>query len=401
MGGRLKLGQILLSKELISPEQLAAALGEQERWGSRLGMTLVRMGFVEEEALIRVLAGQLRLPVARIRGKSVNSEVLEFVPVELAEKYRCLPLFVREEGGAKTLFLAMEDPSDLEALDDLSFQIGEKLRPVLVAPTELEDALQRHYHGAALMGPADALPPVRVSQPRRPDPEDAETAPELPPLDPLLDPGPEPAAFGFGSGARSWRASRDGTGSECRAGLRGALGPRALAGPGAAGDPARPRAAPGGEGRHHPGRVRGALAEHRLTGAPRGLATARGAKLDTVRSRSHISSARRHQRREVAMRLEYGFQLSEIEVPRFSVEVVEGIGKLFTLATLVLNVLETKPKVEIVFHGLNPGDPEAKIDAFKEIVSGSETGAELRYEFGKGGQIPGSSSSFRWITVST
>jgi hypothetical protein len=101
------------------------------------------------------------------------------------------------------------------------------------------------------------------------------------------------------------------------------------------------------------------------------------------------------------MRLDYGFELSEIELPRFSVEVVEGIGKLFTLATLVLNVLETKPKVEIVFHGLNPGDPEAKIDAFKEIVSGSETGAELRYEFGKGGQIPGSSSSFRWITVLT
>ena len=167
MGGRLKLGQILLSKELISPEQLAAALGEQERWGSRLGMTLVRMGFVEEEALIRVLAGQLRLPVARIRGKSVNSELLEYVPVELAEKYRCLPLFVREEGGAKTLFLAMEDPSDLEALDDLAFQIGEKLRPVLVAPTELEDALQRHYHGATLMGPTDALPPVRVSPPQR------------------------------------------------------------------------------------------------------------------------------------------------------------------------------------------------------------------------------------------
>jgi type IV pilus assembly protein PilB len=193
VGGRLKLGQILLSKELISPEQLASALGEQERWGSRLGMTLVRMGFIEEEALIRVLAGQLRLPVARIRGKSVNSDVLEFVPVELAEKYRCLPLFVREEGGAKTLFLAMEDPSDLEAMDELAFRIGQKLRPVLVAPTELEDALQRHYHGATLMGGCtDALPPVRVSQ--RPDPEEAETAPELPPLDTLLAPELEPSA---------------------------------------------------------------------------------------------------------------------------------------------------------------------------------------------------------------
>jgi hypothetical protein len=100
------------------------------------------------------------------------------------------------------------------------------------------------------------------------------------------------------------------------------------------------------------------------------------------------------------MRLEYGFELSGVEVPRFSVEAVEGIGKLFTLATLVLNVLETKPKVEIVFHGLNPEDPEAKIEAFKEIISGSETGGALRYELGKGGRIPGSSSSFRWVTVS-
>ena len=101
------------------------------------------------------------------------------------------------------------------------------------------------------------------------------------------------------------------------------------------------------------------------------------------------------------MRLEYSFELSKVEVPRFSVEAVEGIGKLFTLATLVLNVLETKPKVRIVFHGLNPEDPESKIAAFKEIIAGSENNPEVRYELGRGGRIPGSSSSFRWITLST
>ncbi len=101
------------------------------------------------------------------------------------------------------------------------------------------------------------------------------------------------------------------------------------------------------------------------------------------------------------MRLEYGFELSDIRVPRFSVEAVEGIGKLFTLATLVLNVLETKQKVKIVFHGLNPEDPEVKMEAFKEIIAGSESSPEIRYELGKGGRIPGSSSSFRWVTVST
>jgi hypothetical protein len=101
------------------------------------------------------------------------------------------------------------------------------------------------------------------------------------------------------------------------------------------------------------------------------------------------------------MRLEYGFELSDIQVPRFSVEAVEGIGKLFTLATLMLNVLEKKKKVEIVFHGLNPEEPEHKLQAFKEIVRGSATAGELRYELGSGGHVAGSSSYFRWVTVST
>ena len=100
------------------------------------------------------------------------------------------------------------------------------------------------------------------------------------------------------------------------------------------------------------------------------------------------------------MRLEFGFELSKVEIPRFSVEAVEGIGKLFTLAALILNVFETKEKVEIVFHGLNPEDPEKKIAAFKDIVSSSETGSELNYRPGAGGQVPGSSSYFRWIMVS-
>ncbi|MEE9608316.1 MAG: hypothetical protein V3U03_11315 [Myxococcota bacterium] len=100
------------------------------------------------------------------------------------------------------------------------------------------------------------------------------------------------------------------------------------------------------------------------------------------------------------MRLEYGFELSNVEVPRFSVEAVEGIGKLFTLATLVLNVLDLKPRVEIVFHGLNPEDPEKKIAAFKEIVGSSETARSVSYAVGNGGRVTGSSSYFCWMVVS-
>jgi hypothetical protein len=99
------------------------------------------------------------------------------------------------------------------------------------------------------------------------------------------------------------------------------------------------------------------------------------------------------------MRLEYTFALSDVPVPRFAVEAVEGIGKLFTLATLVMNVLTIKSRVEIVFHGLNPEDPGRKIDAFREIAKTSEAGGELRFVIGHGGRIPGSSSYFQWLHV--
>ncbi|MAE93928.1 MAG: hypothetical protein CL910_04650 [Deltaproteobacteria bacterium] len=99
------------------------------------------------------------------------------------------------------------------------------------------------------------------------------------------------------------------------------------------------------------------------------------------------------------MRLEYNFELSGVTTPRLSVEAVEGIGKLFTLATLVLNVLDARQEVELVFHGLNPDDPGRKLEAFKQIIEGAASGPELVYELGNGGAVPDSSSYFQWVTL--
>jgi hypothetical protein len=99
------------------------------------------------------------------------------------------------------------------------------------------------------------------------------------------------------------------------------------------------------------------------------------------------------------MRLEFNIEIDRVEVPRFSVEAVEGIGKLFTLATLVMNVLEQKERVEIIFHALNPEDPQRKIGAFGEILTSCEGLGAVRVEEGKGGRIEGSSSYFQWVSV--
>ncbi len=99
------------------------------------------------------------------------------------------------------------------------------------------------------------------------------------------------------------------------------------------------------------------------------------------------------------MRLEYRIELSEVGVPRFSVEAQEGIAKLFTLATVVFNVLETKSEVEIVFHGLNREDPDRKIEAFREIIESVPSERPLLFESRVAGQIGTSSSYFKWVRL--
>lgn len=100
------------------------------------------------------------------------------------------------------------------------------------------------------------------------------------------------------------------------------------------------------------------------------------------------------------MRLEYKLELTQVAVPRFSVEAQEEIGKLFTLATLVFNVLEARPKVEIVFHGVNEVDPARKIAAFREIVESVGGEEHVGFEEGPSGRIGDSSSYYQWLSVS-
>ncbi|HBZ70280.1 MAG TPA: hypothetical protein DEP35_11320 [Deltaproteobacteria bacterium] len=134
----------------------------------------------------------------RLADKKPSPETIGLVPAELAEKYGCLPLFTKREGGANTLYIGIEDPSDLKALDELSFRIGMKVKPVLVGPSELREAIARIYHhrgsgeaeetgsiAETLFEPGDTAPvldpPLAASPPaeRRPAPPTPAREPEL------------------------------------------------------------------------------------------------------------------------------------------------------------------------------------------------------------------------------
>ena len=149
MSEKPRVGEILVRAGVIDELQLSSALGEQSRWGRRLGVTLIKMGMVEEGHLVRALAKQLDLPVASLAGKRISDDVIALVPMRVASEHGVIPLFVKKEGETGQLFLGMEDPSNLAVLDDLSFRTGMEIHPVMVGPSELGEAMDRYYLGSS------------------------------------------------------------------------------------------------------------------------------------------------------------------------------------------------------------------------------------------------------------
>jgi type IV pilus assembly protein PilB len=142
-----KLGELLVEVGLIDEFQLAAALGEKGRWGNRLGETLVQLGYVTEMALVRTLSRHYGIPGIHLEGKQIEPEVLSLLTLEVAEEYRCIPLFKKRVSGGEILYLGMAHPEDLRIIDDVSFRAGMPVRPVVVGPLQLEAAIAAFYRG--------------------------------------------------------------------------------------------------------------------------------------------------------------------------------------------------------------------------------------------------------------
>lgn len=146
------LGTLLLAETRLTPAQLEEGLARQRTSGARLGATLVRLGFVDEEDVAGALGLQLGLP--HMRGPlTPSTAALALLPHDQALHFRVVPI----NSSGRTLTLAMEDPLDLQAVDDLRFQIGRRIDPVVAAPGAIQEALDCHY-GPTLQAAVDALP---------------------------------------------------------------------------------------------------------------------------------------------------------------------------------------------------------------------------------------------------
>jgi type IV pilus assembly protein PilB len=145
MTRKRRLGDILLAAGLVTETQLAAALHSQKTWGGRLGSALVRMGFVREDDLLACLSTQLRLPSVNLGKVKIPPEAIRAVPHQTAAKYSVIPVGMKEELGKRTVILAMADPTNLDAISEIQFQLGVSIRPVVAAESSINRAIDEHY----------------------------------------------------------------------------------------------------------------------------------------------------------------------------------------------------------------------------------------------------------------
>ncbi len=136
-----RLGDLLVADGLLSPEQLQKALVEQKGSTDKLGSILIRLGFINEEQLIGFLSRQYGVPSITLSQLEIDSEVLKLVPAAIAKKYEVLP--VRRMGNS--LALAMADPTNVFALDDISFMTNLQVLPLVASQTAIKKAIDRSY----------------------------------------------------------------------------------------------------------------------------------------------------------------------------------------------------------------------------------------------------------------
>lgn len=138
----LKLGELLIKEGVINHKQLEEALKSQVIFGGRLGTNLVEMGLIDEEKLVQYLSKLLEVPyVSPDQLNSIPPEVIKLISREMAEEYKMIPLSLDK----KRLTIAIWDPSDLSAIDAISFITGYIIKPLVCSELRLLTALEKYY----------------------------------------------------------------------------------------------------------------------------------------------------------------------------------------------------------------------------------------------------------------
>jgi len=140
-----KIGELLVRENLITPVQLQKALEEQKRVGGRLGANLCKLGFIKEEQLTEFLSKQYGVPAVNLKEFEIDPEVLKLIPEEVARKHVGIPV----NRAGSTLIVAMADPSNIFAMDDIKFLTGYNVEVVVAPEAAVKEAIEKYYQGSS------------------------------------------------------------------------------------------------------------------------------------------------------------------------------------------------------------------------------------------------------------
>jgi type IV pilus assembly protein PilB len=141
----VRVGELLLKEKRITPQQLQQALNQQKANGGKLGYNLVKMGFIKDVEITALLSKQYGVPSINLPQFELDPAVIKLIPADTAQKYQVVPL---SRSGA-TLTIAMTDPTNVFAMDDIKFMTGYNVEPVVASEIAVSEALEHYYPATA------------------------------------------------------------------------------------------------------------------------------------------------------------------------------------------------------------------------------------------------------------
>ncbi len=136
-----RLGELLVKSNFITSQQLGKALEDQKASGGKLGDSLIRLGLVKEGELVGFLSKQYGMPSVNLAELKISPEVIKIIPNDVAIKYQVIPVSLRNS----TLIVAMVDPSNIFAIDDIKFLTGYRIEPMITSESAMAQALDMYY----------------------------------------------------------------------------------------------------------------------------------------------------------------------------------------------------------------------------------------------------------------
>ncbi|MDH3975323.1 MAG: hypothetical protein OEV42_13665 [Deltaproteobacteria bacterium] len=144
---RKNIGDILLDEGIITSSQLRQAVDRQKQMGGKLGQNFIDLGVIGEGTLLKYLARQFNIPCVDLTKIKLDPEKFPHLSPEMGKKYEVMPLEEREHGGRKYLFLAMIEPENMLAIEEIEFLTGYTIKPVIATDAQITSAVSKYFNG--------------------------------------------------------------------------------------------------------------------------------------------------------------------------------------------------------------------------------------------------------------